>query len=161
MSSLGPEVKVGKGLALRNPFYLMFRCSAISTRRLPFIWRDTLIKPLTSSFMRTRFSSRKLRSSLPFLISRSSSSSVNGPFRSMTSRTCSCRGRGPQTFSNYLNTVSSKLCYWRWGSRPFSPKPFREFLVPRIIFRRYAWANPLQGYVKVTSRDFSRVDIVA
>jgi len=80
--------------------YLMFRCSAISTRRLPFIWRETLTNPLTSNFRRIRFISRKLISSLPLRISRSSSSSVSGPFRPITSRTKRWRGRGPHTFSN-------------------------------------------------------------
>lgn len=93
------------------------------------------------------FWSRKLMSSLPFLRSLNSSSSVNGLFRSMTSITDSCNGRGPYTFSNER---SLGLGYRRTCCGSFSSKPLREFLVPCVVFGGYARTNSFHCFIKVS-----------
>lgn len=133
------------------------RCSTSSTRRLPFVWRETLTNPLTSSFMSIRFNSRKLRSSLPFRISRNNSSSVIGPFRPIKSITESCRGLGPQTLSIYEHQIS--LGYWGRSRGPFSPKSLGEVLVPSVHVRSYAGAHSFHRVFEVAQRDVRCFDI--
>ena len=137
------------GRTARECSFLMSysRRSDISTRRFPFICLDTRIRPLISNFMSILFNSRKLTSSFPFFISRRRSSSVKGPFRSMTSMIESRIGLGPQILSKAL----APLRYRSWRGSSFSSQSLGEFLVPRIIFRRYTWANAFHCFVEIAS----------
>ena len=127
------------------------RCSDISTRRFPFICRDTRIRPLISNFISILFNSRKLTSSFPFFISRRRSSSVKGPFRSMTSMTESRIGLGPQTLSK---EILAPLRYRSWRGSSLSSQSLGEFLIPSIVFRRYTRTNAFHCFVKISSRHF-------